>query len=60
MGKLMTENERECLMNSNKMMVADEKALSNSNIPEPFKELIRKEMRNQQDLIEVMEWEKDK
>lgn len=53
----MTESEREYLESSDKMMVAGEKALSNPNILEPFKELIKKEMKNQQDLMKTMGWD---
>ncbi len=55
----MGKAKQEYLKSSDKMMVAGKKVLSDSNIPEHFKKLVRREMRNQQDLMEAMGWERE-
>lgn len=46
------------LESSDKMMIAGQKALSNPNISEHLKKLVKREMKNQQDLMKIMGWDK--
>ena len=55
----MGKAKQEYLETSDKMMAAGKKVLSNANIPERFKKLVKREMRNQQDLMEAMGWERE-